>query len=67
MARYPVVAVLGRAYQSKGDELRLREGGDETAPTVPFQGVASRTIALRIVNSLRATAMIATFLGLPLL
>jgi len=32
---------------------------------VPFQGVPSRMIALRMVSSLRATAMMATFLGLP--
>src|SRR5215475_3796532 len=49
----------------RATELRLREDGYETAPTVPFQGVPSRTIALRIVSSLRATATMATILGLP--
>src|SRR5262249_6529811 len=55
------VAPLG----ARATELRLREDGYETAPTVPFQGMPSRTIALRMVSSLRATAMMATFLGLP--
>src|SRR5215470_7936937 len=50
---------------TRATELRLREDGYETAPTVPFQGAPSRTIALRMVSSLRATAMRATFFGLP--
>src|SRR5262249_17241375 len=51
--------------RARATELRLREDGYEAASRVPFQGVRSRTIALSMVSSLRATAMMATFLGLP--
>ena len=66
MARHPYLRLRSAApVGAKATELRLREDGYETAATVPFQGVPSRTIALRVINSLRATAMRATFFGLP--
>ena len=49
---------LGRPIGARATELWLRADGYETASTVPLQGLPSRTIALRMVSSLRATAMI---------
>src|SRR6516225_701559 len=65
MARHPVCACARSPHGARATELRLRADGYETASTVPLQGLPSRRIALRMVSSLRATAMMATFLGLP--
>ena len=65
MARHPPCAGLGRPCGARATELRLREDGYEASTSVAFQGRRWRRMALRMVRSLRATAMAATIFGLP--
>src|SRR6187399_3114172 len=65
MARHPPCAGLGHPCGARVTELRLREDGYEASTSVAFQGRRWRRMALRMVRSLRATAMTATIFGLP--
>jgi hypothetical protein len=51
-------ARLSPGDRHEGDRAAAPSGWNETVSTVPLQGLPSRTIALKMVSSLRATAMV---------